>query len=164
MKTHRFVFISLIFLSCRNSNPPPIPVPNPAPNPPPSPQLNNTQLLINAYNQLRASKGLAPLTQDLRLQKTSEMHASDMAANGVLSHTGTDGSSPFTRITASGYSWSEAGENIAYGQSNVPIVMTAWESNSAHLKIILGPYKNIGAACILSPNGIPYWCVDLASP
>jgi uncharacterized protein YkwD len=143
----------------------PAPDPGPSGPAPAAGQVLFASELIAAHNAFRQSKGLAILVQDSRLQAACEQHARDMAAHGFMSHTGSDWSSPFARMTRAGYPWSSAGENVAWNQQTVDAVMSCWELSPGHrLNILSGAYKNIGAACCYSKTGQPYWCVDFGSP
>ena len=52
-------------------------------------------------------------------------HSQDMGVNNFLSHTGSNGSTPWDRMRAAGYQYSSAGENIAAGYSSPRSVMQA---------------------------------------
>ena len=63
--------------------------------------------VVELINDERAARGLDPLALDLRLGAAALRHSEDMADGCFLSHTGSDGSSPGTRIAEAGYSpWS----------------------------------------------------------
>ncbi len=123
-----------------------------------------TSDLVKAHNAFRKANGRKPLTLDDKLQKACEKHARDMASHQIMSHVGTDGSSPFQRMTAAGYQWRMAGENIAWNQQTVTATMTSWKRSPGHRMNMLMAYANIGAACVYSAKGEPYWCVDFGSP
>lgn len=59
----------------------------------------------------QARQVLAP---NALLENAAVAHSQWMLAADVFSHTGSGGSSPFDRMTAQGYSYSSAGENIAW--------------------------------------------------
>jgi uncharacterized protein YkwD len=60
------------------------------------------------------TKGLAkPLVWDSRLAAVAREHSEEMAATGVLSHTGAGGSRPMNRVSDAGIHWLATGENIA---------------------------------------------------
>lgn len=60
------------------------------------------------------TKGLAkPLEWDSRLAAVAREHSEEMAATGVFSHTGADGSRPMNRVSNAGIHWLATGENIA---------------------------------------------------
>ena len=50
-----------------------------------------------------------------KLEQAALLHSQDMNKNSYFDHTGLDGSTPATRITAVGYTWQAVGENIARG-------------------------------------------------
>lgn len=83
--------------------------------------IDRTKLteVIEAVNEYRADKGLAPFTVDPLLAQAAQRHASDMACNRLFVHTGSDGSTPQTRVAVTGYIASSVTENI-YG-SNPPL-------------------------------------------
>ncbi len=95
-------------------------------------------------------------------------HSQDMVAHNFFSHTGSNGSTMGQRITAAGYAWSAAGENIAAGQTSVNSVVDGWIASPGHCANIMNPgYVHIGLACVsgTSANAYPtYWTLDLAKP
>jgi uncharacterized protein YkwD len=100
-------------------------------------------------NQRRAEAGLAPYTRAPELDAAARRQSLDMATTGNFSHTGTDGSSPFDRIRAAGYAWTNAGENIAAGQDTAESVMTTWMNSAGHRANILhADYKEIGISVV----------------
>src|SRR5262249_20099509 len=74
------------------------------------------QYLLGLLNAHRAAAGAAPLTFSTMISRASREHSCDMFQHHQLSHTGSDGSSPFARIRATGIKYVTAGENI--GDSN----------------------------------------------
>ncbi len=94
-------------------------------------------------------------------------HSRDMALNSYFSHTGLDGSSVGSRVTGAGYGWSNVGENIAAGQSDVSAVMKAWLASEGHCKNIMNPsYQEVALACVLQTGSTygRYWTLVLARP
>jgi len=68
-----------------------------------------------------------------------------MALQNFFSHTGKDGSSLASRISATGYQFSAAAENIAAGPSTPEQVVSSWMNSSGHRANILNPnLKEIG--------------------
>src|SRR3954463_9434722 len=82
--------------------------------------------LVEAHNRERKMADLSPLKVSPKLQATAESHALDMAEHRKMSHKGSDGSTPFQRMEKQGYRFRRAGENVAYGQSDVEGVMKVW--------------------------------------
>jgi uncharacterized protein YkwD len=120
--------------------------------------------VIDLTNQARAAAGLAPLTEDARLTAAAAAHSADQATTRVMSHVGTDGSSPGARMTAAGYRWWTWGENVAAGQTTAAIVVDAWMNSPGHRANILNPsFVSIGVGSVASVDGILFWTMDLAA-
>jgi uncharacterized protein YkwD len=73
---------------------------------------------IQAVNDYRKENGVPAYTVNPLLAKAAQKQAIDMACNHLTAHTGSDGSTPQSRVTATGYAASSVGENV-YG-SNPP--------------------------------------------
>lgn len=133
--------------------------------PPPIVQVEGVQTaVVDAVNRHRASAGVASIVVDSRLTGAAQSHANDMAARGVMTHTGSDGSNAGQRITAYGYGWSMWAENVAGGQKTPDEVMTAWMNSDGHRRNILdGRLVNIGVAAATGSNGVTYWAMVFAS-
>ena len=82
----------------------------------------------------------------------------------MISHTGTDGSTPADRIKRVGYVPGRTGENCAEGQWTVGEVMTGWMKSPGHRANILANYTEMGAAWARDDQGTIYWCVDFGTP
>jgi uncharacterized protein YkwD len=95
--------------------------------------VNQIASLINAE---RANAGLPALTVNSQLAAAAQGHAADMACNDMISHTGSDGSSSYSRVFASGYSGSFA-EEIIYGGGGPQAAMSWWMSDQIHHDAIL---------------------------
>jgi uncharacterized protein YkwD len=115
--------------------------------------------LVAAHNQVRAEHNLPLLAASGPLQAAAEVHARDMAHWHIMSHRGSDLSTPFRRMSAQGYTFRRAAENVAAGQGSVDSVMKGWMRSPGHRLNILGKYSEIGAACATASDGTPYWCV-----
>lgn len=130
----------------------------PSPPPPPAaPSVTAAQQILAAVNAERAARGLAPMVLDGRLQSAAQGHSDDQAARQTMSHTGGDGSDLRTRMNRSGFPWSSAGENVAYGYPTVGGVMTGWMNSSGHRANILGSFTHLGVGLAYASNGVPYW-------
>jgi uncharacterized protein YkwD len=126
---------------------------------------------LDLINNARTTNGLSALTLNDQLGSAAQLHSADMACSGILSHTGTDGSTPASRITAAGYNASISRENI-YAQppqfgGNPQAAMDWWMSDLIHREAILNAQVTqvgIGyAAYTKSPLG-GYFTVDFAGP
>ncbi|OIK25167.1 CAP domain-containing protein [Streptomyces malaysiense] len=118
--------------------------------------------IVQLVNAERAKAGCRPLTLDAKLTEAAQAHSADMAAHQNMSHTGSDGSDPGTRITQAGYTWSAYGENVAYGYSTAAEVMAGWMSSPGHRANILNcGYQEIGVG-LAQPGS--YWTQDFGTP
>ena len=61
-----------------------------------------------------------PLAMNKILLGTARTHIQDMFTNNYFAHNDLSGKSPFDRMTAAGYNWTDAGENIATATSETP--------------------------------------------
>jgi uncharacterized protein YkwD len=95
--------------------------------------VNQVAALINAE---RANAGLPALTINAQLAASAQGHAADMACNDRISHTGSDGSSSYSRILASGYAGSFS-EEIIYGGGGPQAAISWWMSDQIHRDAIL---------------------------
>ncbi len=111
--------------------------------------------LLDLVNDARAqarscggvSFGPAPaLRWDERLRCAGRVHATDMAVRGYFDHTSPEGEQPWDRMSAAGYDWREAGENIAWGYDTPQAVMQGWLDSPGHCENIMNPgFENLGA-------------------
>lgn len=89
-------------------------------------------------------------------------HSNDMVANNFFSHTGSNGSTLATRVSATGYAWSAIGENIAAGYPSIDSVMNGWMASDGHCANLMNPsFNQVGLACVVGASG-NFWTMDLA--
>src|SRR6476620_525232 len=112
----------------------------------PSPTNQNfINRVLELTNIERSKLGLSPLILNTQLLNAAENHSQNMALQDFFSHTGKDGSSLGSRISATGYQFSAAAENIAAGSSTPEQVVSSWMNSSGHRANILNPnLKEIG--------------------
>jgi uncharacterized protein YkwD len=128
--------------------------------PPPAPAPTGLgAALLAATNAARAKAGRPPLLADSRLQTAASSHAASMAGSGVLSHAGFPG-----RLTAAGYVYAVAAENVAGGQADPRAAVDAWMADEAHRANMLGAYTQFGGAGARSRDGSWFWCADYGVP
>jgi len=107
------------------------------------------------------------LTAATKLDTAAQAHATDMVTKNFFSHTGSDGSQPWDRMTRAGYSWSAAGENIAAGNSTVAATMDQWLKSAGHCANIMGKnFTQIGFGYNYSATATyrHYWVQNFAKP
>ncbi len=104
------------------------------------------QQVVARVNQERETQGLAPLKRNALLDSSSSTHSDNMASRDFFAHCDLDlVTSPFDRMTAAGYAWNSAAENIAAGYSTPDSVMNGWMGSSGHRNNILSTsYREIG--------------------
>jgi len=119
---------------------------------------------LNAY---RVSKGLTALVYNEKLNMASEVHARDIAAAGIISHTGTDGSGHGDRVQRQGYYFTIAGENVATGQLSWEDAFDGWKKSPGHNENLLrDDVSEFGLALVYEPTTTysTYWAMLVAHP
>jgi uncharacterized protein YkwD len=119
----------------------------------------------------RGKVDAGPLTAQAQLTQAAQVHALDMACNLFVSHSGTDGSSPFDRMTRFGYAFSAAAENVAAGYATPAEVVQGWMDSPGHRENVLNPaYTQIGVGYVFNSdagadeNYHHYWVMTLGKP
>ncbi len=135
----------------------------------PEPQISALELQTLALvNGARASRGLTPLEWDQTMAGAARAHAADMARRGIVSHTGSDGTSPNERLRRAGVQFRFGSENIwtywgkvpAEGPSTMHAAMMA-EPHAPGLwnhigNILYTGYRRVGIGIVTAPNGVQY--------
>lgn len=129
-------------------------------------KLTDAIAAINAY---RAQNNLPAYTVNTLLVRAAQRHANDMACNNFYTHTGTDGSTPTTRVADTGYVASSVSENV-YG-SNPPLdgpgVVNWWKTDTTdprhNQNLLSTTYTEIGVGYAFY-NGYGYYVLVLAKP
>jgi hypothetical protein len=126
-------------------------------------QASDETTLLNLTNQARANAGAPALRLDPQLNQAAQRHSNDMAAREVLSHTGSDGSTVGSRVTAAGYSWQAVGENVLFrGDMNAQGAFDQWWNSPGHRNNMLNAtYCDIGLAHARSSSGRFYYTMVL---
>ena len=124
----------------------------------PPPQAWQVEMLAS-LNSLRAANGVGPLAGCATLDLAAQRHSEDQAAQAVMSHTGSDGSTPWERMGRAGYlGWTAAAENIASGSRSVAGVIDAWMGSEGHRRNILDPtLVHLGLGLAYDAKGVTYW-------
>jgi len=134
----------------------------------------DTLALVNAFRAQPRTCGTttypaaAALTWNDKLAQAAYGHSLDMATQNYFSHTSRDGRTFVQRITATGYQWRSAGENIAAGYGTMAAVMAGWQKSPGHCANLMNKsYVHIGLSCSkgTATSTYPtYWTMDLAKP
>jgi uncharacterized protein YkwD len=108
---------------------------------------------VAEINRRRQANGCRAATLNRELSVAAKRHSKDMASKNFLSHTGSDGSSPFQRIQQAGYRYSKAGEIIAAGYTTPESVVQGWMNSPGHKAIMLDcDYQDIGIGLEFNRN------------
>jgi hypothetical protein len=109
--------------------------------------------IIDDTNAQRGANGLGGLTGNSLLTQAAQNKANDMAARDYWSHNTPDGQTPWTFITATGYSYKTAGENLAYGFTTAAATLDGWMNSPGHRANILNTtFTEMGVGIVNIPN------------
>jgi uncharacterized protein YkwD len=97
----------------------------------------NASDVISLTNQQRTNNGLPALSYNSKLSQAAQNKASDMFAKNYWAHYAPDGTSPWSFITAAGYNYNTAGENLAKDFDTSSGVVTGWMNSPGHRANIL---------------------------
>jgi len=120
--------------------------------------------VVCLINQQRALHRLPPLTASPLLNRSAQGWTDVMVSSDQFSH----GTNFASRISAVGFVWRTAGENIATGYSTPRGVVRAWMASTGHCENILNPtYREIGTGVSTRPvrgfaTGTGTWTQDFA--
>lgn len=116
-------------------------------------------------NRQRARHGLPALREDSRLDRSAQGWTRTMVSRGQFVH-----GDAFSRISAAGFDWSAAGENIATGFPTPAAVVAGWMASRGHCQNILDPgFSAIGIGMVARPvagfaSGPATWTQDFGLP
>jgi len=124
------------------------------------------QALFDAINGIRSSQGLSPLRASAALFASARHHSQDMAAGSFFGHDGTDGSDAGARMHAAGYAWANWGETVSRSRAgDIGGAAQALFDSAPHREILFtSTFVDGGVGVAYSPEGVPYWTVDVANP
>ena len=119
-------------------------------------------------NRQRITAGCPAVAVSPILITVARAHSKQMSdSTGGIKHNSADGRTPFQRMTAAGYPYSMAAENIAAGQATAAAVMAAWMASEGHRANILNcGLTQIGVGMFHKAGSQygTYWTQDLGSP
>jgi uncharacterized protein YkwD len=128
-----------------------------------SPQLLRSAVVC-LINQQRSLHHLPPLAASPLLNHSAQGWTNAMVSSDQFTH----GTNFAGRISAAGYVWRSAGENIATGFSTPRGVVHAWMGSTGHCENILNPtFRNVGTGLSNRPvkgyaTGAGTWTQDFA--
>lgn len=124
---------------------------------------------INGINSYRAQNGLPVYAINPLLTQAATAHANDMACNNLFVHTGSNGSTPASRVATSGYAASSVTENV-YG-SYPPLTgqgaVDWWKNDKTDIRhnqnLLSASYTEIGVGYSFF-NNFGYYVLVFAKP
>ena len=127
---------------------------------PEKPQFNDVLSasdLLNDTNAARALDGEAALQINSLLMQAAENKALDMSSQGYWAHfRPSDHKAPWDFITATGYTYRVAGENLAKGFRTSRGITDAWMKSPTHrANLLSAKYTDVGFASLYAqqPDG-----------
>ncbi len=107
--------------------------------------------LVNQHRAAGATCGgqampsVPPLSADPALRCAARVHTQDMADRDYFAHVSPEGEEPWDRMERAGYTWRQAGENIAGGNSTAAATMGQWMNSAGHCRNIMSAsYVHLG--------------------
>jgi uncharacterized protein YkwD len=129
---------------------------------------------VNAVRAVARKCGTAdypaagPLKWHAQTEQAARTQAEYLQQNNLFSHTGANGSTVGDRLTATGYTWSTVGENIAAGFVDVPAVVKAWVDSPGHcVNLMNANFVDLGVVLVPGTSSNTYrtyWGMVLAKP
>lgn len=123
--------------------------------------------LLELINRYRQDHGLGALAWSERLADAARAHNDDMVRGGYFGHCSPDGRCLPNRLSAAGYRFRGAAENLAAGQRTPLAVLRAWQGSPGHDENLLAaPMSEAGIA--LDPRSVRgaqrLWTLVLGRP
>ena len=123
------------------------------------------EAVVCLINEQRARHHLPRLHASGRLDRSAQGWTNTMVRHGAFSH----GADFASRISAVGFSWSMAGENIATGFMTPAAVVNAWMGSTGHCENILSPsFADVGTGVtrrgVAGAGSAGTWTQDFALP
>ena len=90
------------------------------------------ETLLQVTNSSRQQYGRSTLRLNNELNAAAQAKASDMSAKNYWSHKTPEGDDPWVFIDNAGYTYSKAGENLAYGFKDSSTTVNGWMKSPSH--------------------------------
>ena len=128
-----------------------------------TPRADLQRAVVCLINRQRIAHGLPRLHENRRLNASAQQWTNTMVFDHVFTH----GANFSARISAVGFTWSTAGENIATGFQTPASVVRGWMGSTGHCYNILAPVfaaagTGVSALGIPGYGNVGTWTVDFA--
>ena len=118
--------------------------------------------LVATINKARHAQRLPPVRTEPALCRAAQAHAEDLARRDILDHTGRDGRELGKRLTAAGFRWRAAAENLARGSEISGEIVELWLKSPPHRRNLLrADLDQAGVGVAFGATGA-VWVLDLA--
>ena len=121
--------------------------------------------IVSLINKARTDAGLPALTVNSQLKAAAQGHSNDMACFSLLSHSGSNGSTPSQRIGAAGYPASYS-EEMIYAGGYPQDAFDWWMGDPTHHDVIMDTRVSeigVGYTYVSDSAYGGYYTVDLGS-
>ena len=115
-------------------------------------------------NGMRSAYGAGDVTHNDLLDQAAQDYAAVLLDNNHFAHVGPDGSTLRQRVDATGYEWTNIGENLGRGQQTEQQVMQGWTDSPGHHANNINPvFEEFGLG--YTENGFDTrWVLVLGTP
>lgn len=115
-------------------------------------KFSNDKLLAST-NEERIKNGRPSLALNEKLNQSALDKCRDMVSSDYWNHNDKEGREPWRFITATGYIYDKAGENLAFGFNTEGAVIVGWMNSQGHKENLLdGAFTEVGFGTCLSDN------------
>jgi uncharacterized protein YkwD len=118
-----------------------------------APEQVTSATLYEYTNKERINAGVPVLNYNPRLEESALSKCQDMANRDYWSHVAPDGTEPWVFIQSQKITYTEAGENQAYGYTKSADVVGGWMTSPGHKANLLSTkYDDVGFGVCTSDN------------
>lgn len=101
--------------------------------------------LLQETNIQRSQNSRGALALNGQLSQAAQAKANDMIARNYWSHVTPDGAQPWSFMSNAGYSYTAAGENLAYGFDSSSATVAGWMNSPSHkANLLSGDFTEVG--------------------
>lgn len=109
---------------------------------------------LAGINRQRSAAGKPTLTINSALTTSAQLKADHMAANNYWAHIAPDGTDPWHFFDQAGYTYRNAGENLARCFKTIDGTITGWINSPTHRENMLnGDFQETGFGSYQRPDG-----------